>query len=160
MATFPNIFDRWMTNGSLAETTAHSTRALSDAHKLRSLPNEDVYFYAKRIDNSRVVRQADPRARTRDFRIVSGAGIAVLMMIGVLLPSAYGLMAGYQLSALKQENEKLAAERMQFDLHIARLENPERLQELAARQDFVAPAQSNTIYLENKSDKSLALNRR
>ena len=37
--------------------------AAADQYKLRALPNDDVYyFYVKRIDNSRVIRQADPRA--------------------------------------------------------------------------------------------------
>ena len=30
---------------------------------LRALPNEDVYFYSKRIDNSRIVREDNPQAR-------------------------------------------------------------------------------------------------
>ncbi len=36
--------------------------AVRDAYQLRALPNDDVYFYCKRIDNSRLVRQADPAA--------------------------------------------------------------------------------------------------
>ena len=30
-------------------------------------------------------------------------GAAVVLLIGVLLPSAYGLLAGYQIQALRQE---------------------------------------------------------
>ena len=45
------------------ETALHLLAA--DDYKLRALPNEDVYFYFKKIDNARVVREADPTARAR-----------------------------------------------------------------------------------------------
>ena len=33
--------------------------------ELRSLPQEDVCFFCKKIDNSRLVREPDPKARGR-----------------------------------------------------------------------------------------------
>ena len=35
-------------------------RSTADAFKLRALPNEDVYFFVKRIDNSRLTRSLEP----------------------------------------------------------------------------------------------------
>ena len=46
-------------------------RAQDDPFLLRALPNDAVYFHAKKIDNSRVVRQADPGAV---FAGVAGPG--------------------------------------------------------------------------------------
>jgi hypothetical protein len=91
---------------------------------------------------------------------VHAPGVAVLALIGILLPSSYGLMAGYQLSDLKQENRRLASEKTQLELHEARLVNSDRLEELARTQEFDDPASGKTFYLDSKSQKALALNRR
>ena len=108
MATLANIFNQFIGAGSVADAAPRSvTWETSEECKLRALPNEDVYLFSKRIDNSRVIRQADPKARARDWKFVGGATFAAMALIGMLLPSAYGLMAGYQLSQLQIENQKL-----------------------------------------------------
>ena len=161
MATLANIFNNFIGAGSVVESaTRTATRNMGDLYALRAVPNEDVYFFTKRIDNSRVLRQADPKARARDWKMVGGAGFAAVSLIGMLLPSAYGLMAGYQLSSLKKEQQRLVSERASLELEEARLISAERLQELARIQEFVDPAPDKTVYLTPKNDKSLALNRR
>jgi cell division protein FtsL len=158
MATIANIFN----NFTGARTDAAETvdaRVVSEACKLRPLPNEDVFFFTKKIDNSRVLRQADPTARARDWKLVGGAGIAAVVLIALLLPSAYGLMAGYQLSQLQQENQKLMTERARLEVEESSLVSTGRLKELADSQAFIDPAPEQTVYL-NKADGSLALNRR
>jgi hypothetical protein len=161
MATLANIFNNFIGAGSVVESaTRTATRQVSDMYTLRAVPNEDVYFFAKRIDNSRVLRQADPKARARDWKMVGGAGIAAISLIAMLLPGAYGLMAGYQLSSLKKEQQKLVAQRAVLELEEARLISAERLQELARMQEFVDPSPDRIVYLTPKNDKSLALNRR
>jgi hypothetical protein len=161
MATLANIVNQFIGAGSVEDCAVRdATREVRDLYTLRALPNEDVYFFTKRIDNSRVVRQPDARARAREWRLVGGAGFAALSLIAMLLPSAYGLMAGYQLSSLQQERERLVAEQATLELEEARLISAERLQELARMQDFVDPSPDSTVYLPPKHDKSLALNRR
>ena len=49
-------------------------------------------------------------------------------------------MAGYQLSQLQLENQKLQTERARLDVQEARMLSAERLQELAKMQDFIDPA--------------------
>ena len=46
-----------------APTHAAAVRVEASPYVLRSLPYEDVFFFSKKIDNSRVVKEADPRAR-------------------------------------------------------------------------------------------------
>jgi hypothetical protein len=112
MATLANIFNNFIGAGGVVESASRTaTRNMSDVYTLRAVPNEDVYFFTKRIDNSRVLRQADPTARARDWKMVGGAGFAAISLIAMLLPSAYGLMAGYQLSTLKKEQHRLVSAR-------------------------------------------------
>jgi hypothetical protein len=160
MATLANIFNQFSGARAVAGTAdATVTRARCDDFRLRTLPNEDVYFFVKRIDNSRVVRQADPRARARDWKLIGAASFAAAALVGVLLPSAYGLMAGYQLTHLQKEHERLVSEQSKLEIEEAKLVSAERLQELANMQQFVDPAPDRTVYLP-KSDSSLALNQR
>ena len=161
MATLANIINSFIGAGSVADAAPRSvTWETSEECKLRALPNEDIYLFTKRIDNSRVIRQADPRARARDWKFVGGASFAAMVLIAMLLPSAYGLMAGYHLSQLQIENQKLQTDRARLDVQEARMLSAERLQELAKMQDFIDPAPERTVYLEPKNDKSLAMNRR
>lgn len=133
-------------------------RYMPDGYKLRALPNEDVYFFVKKIDNSRVVREVDAGSRSKSWKFLMGAAASAVLLVGMLLPSAYGLMAGYQLHHLQAENQKLVNERATLDLEEARLVSPERLQ-ILAKEKFVDPTPEQTIYLTPKNDSSLAMNR-
>ncbi len=160
MATLANIFNQFAGAKAEADVIPGAVER-SEAYKLRAIPNEDVYLHFKRIDNAKVVRQPDPGARARDWKLLGGAGIAAASVIAVLLPSAWGLMAGYQLSNLQQEHSRLVTERSRLELEEARLVSPERLQQLAEMQNFVDPAREKTVYLPKAADNSLArLNRR
>jgi len=65
MATLATFFTFKKSNAvALTLQRQDSIRAQSDPFMLRALPNDDIYFYAKKIDNSRMVRQADPAARS------------------------------------------------------------------------------------------------
>ena len=118
-----------------------------------------MFLYVKRIDNSRVVRQTDPQARARDWKMGAGAGLAAVLLIGALLPGVYGVVAGDQLNNLSQENTRLKAEGARLALEEASYVSAERLEQLAIQQKFVDPTPERTVYLP-KSDESLALNRR
>lgn len=161
MATLANIFNQFMDAGRVAEAAqTMSSRVVSDDFKLRSLPNEDVYFFVKRIDNSRVVRQADPGASAKSWKVLGASCASAAMLIGMLLPSAYGLLASYQLHNLQAENQRLNTDRGKLDLEEAKLVSPERLARLAVDQEFVDPKSGNVIYLAPTNEGSLALNRR
>ena len=127
--------------------------------RLRSFPNEDIYFFVKRIDNSRVVREADPKAGGVCWKLIGSVGVAVVLLIAVLLPSAYGLLAGYQVQSLRQEGDRLATERTELELGEAHLLTPARMEELAKMQQFIDPAPQKVVYLEGRHG-SLAMNKK
>jgi hypothetical protein len=161
MATLANIFNRFMEAGAEArsEQQTRVVRVAAESYLLRPLPNDDVYFFVKRIDNSRVVRKADPKARKQSWKARGASCLAAAGLIATLLPSAYGLMANYQLHQLRQEHERLMGEQSRLELQEATLVSPERLQRLAKDEGFTDPTPDHTIYLTPKNDSSLALNR-
>src|SRR5579884_2484281 len=135
MATLADVWSRMFAQGM--ERASEVVRGGDASTRLRPFANEDILFYVKRIDNSRVVRAADPAARGRCWKLIGSVVGAVVLLIGVLLPSAYGLMAGYQIQSLRREGQRLAAEQATLELREAQLLSPQRMEDLARQQQFV-----------------------
>ena len=105
------------------------------------------------------MRESDPRARGTCWKLIGSVGAAVVLLIGVLLPSAYSLLAGYQIQSLKQEQTRLGTEQASLELQEAQLMSPARMEQLAREQQFIDPPSQKVIYLDNKGG-SLAMIRK
>ena len=157
MATLATFFDRFTAPKSVEfESPQAYAPEAEESCEIPSFPNEDVYFYVKRIANTRVVREADPAARKACWRMIGYSFVVAALVITLLLPTLYQLMAGYRMEALRQERERLELDRAALELQESKLVSPARLEELARMQRFVDPAPDSVVYLENKSDAILA----
>jgi hypothetical protein len=147
--------------GSRAAAAAADTVAQPGDERflVRSIPNEDLYLFTKDLDNSGVVREADPRTRGAAWRLILSGGAIVTLLIGILLPSAYGRIAGYQIETLKREHARLVNEGAILELKATSILTPARMQILADQQKLVDPGPQDTIYLQTK-DQKLAHNGR
>jgi hypothetical protein len=130
----------------------------ADPYRLRALPNEDVYFYSKSIDNSRLLKQKDPRAAKECWSTIGAFAVLAVLLAGALAPSVGGTFAGYQLQALKQERQRLMDERSTMEIEEAVLLSPGRLEKLARAQKLLEPAPGQVVHLDPHADGSLALN--
>jgi cell division protein FtsL len=131
--------------------------ANEDPFEVPAFPNEDVYLYVKHIDNSRILREADPSARKICWRLIGSSLAFAVVVIALLLPSLNRLMAGYKMEALRQERQHLELDRASLELEETKLLSPARLEELARIQRFVDPAPEAVVYLDGgKSDQILA----
>jgi cell division protein FtsL len=145
-------------------TTPHQagdarSRALGheNRYQVPAFPNEDVYLYVKHIDNSRILREADPAARKTCWRLIGSSFAFAVIVIALLLPTLNRLMAGYKMEALRQERQHLELDRASLELEETKLLSPARLEQLARSQRFVDPAPEAVVYLDsNKSDQILA----
>jgi len=156
MATLATVYSRFFVKESAHSAAPRASRAVA----VRAFANEDIYFFVKRIDNSRLVRQTDPKAGGVCWKMIGSVGAAALLLIGVLLPSAYGLLAGYQIQSLRGEAQRLASEQASLELQEARLVSPARMEELARQQQFIDPEPEKVVYLDSKDGSSLALNQK
>ncbi len=137
-----------------AEATAAErleARAQADPFLLRPLPNDGIYFYSKRIDNSRVVRQADPNARGECWSAVGAAAILLMLGASIIAPHVGSVLAGYKLEALKQERQTLIDQKRALDVKEASLLSPERLNDLARLRSLGAPGAEQVIHLDTTS---------
>lgn len=157
MATLASVYNRLFDRSFEQRNAIPRSAQAENATRVRAFANEDIYFFVKRIDNSGVVREADPKARGTCWKLIGSVVAAVVMLVGVMLPSAYSLLAGYQIQSLKTEQQSLAAEQATLELQEAQLLSPERMQELAKSQQFIDPPAQKVVYLDSKSG-SFAMN--
>ena len=154
MATLATMLDRFS-----HDAPSGRRRELGNAepYEVPAFPNEDVYLYIKHIDNSRVLREADPAARKVCWSMIGSSFAFAAMVIALLLPSLNRLMAGYKMEALRQERQRLELDRAALELQETKLLSPARLEELARSQRFIDPAPEAVVYLDGgKSDQILA----
>jgi hypothetical protein len=140
---------------TIREPAASSGNARSNPCALRAIPNEDVFFYLKTIDNSRLVREAAARP-AKEYSAIAGAGVVAALLLCLLAPSVASILAGYKLEALKHEQQQLLDERTVLELAEARLLSPERLERLARRQNLTSPAPGQVVHLNPAEPAAVA----
>ena len=152
MATLAAFFDRF----PFARTAVQTPPVSRDTtgFLIRPIANEDIYHFIKRIDNTRVVRDADPRAGRACWKVI-GAGVAstVVLMV-LLLPSVFSLLAGYQIQTLRSERQQLQVAIATAELQESRLLSPEALDKVARERNYLAPAPDKMVYLDGNKDGS------
>jgi len=152
MATMPTLFRK------TDKPMPPRLRVEKDPYRLRALPQDDVFFYCKKIDNSRLVREPDPKSGNACWSAIGVAAILLVLCTGVLAPSVAGTLAGYKLEALKAEERQLLDERRTLELREAELLSPERLEKLAERQNLVTPKSGQVVRLDgNRPSGTVAM---
>jgi len=156
--TLATIFDRFFAARALEQAASRVREQEEDLFRLRRFANDDVYFYIKSIDNSRVVRETDPAARGVCWKMIGSSIAVAVLTMGLLLPMLQGLIAGYRLETLRHERQRLELERASLELEETKLVSPARLDELARLQRFVDPAPQKVVRLEQR-DSTLRASR-
>ena len=154
MATLAGVFGKLFVKSIDGEDVLASREAAGN--RLRAFPNEDIQFYVKRIDNSRVIREADPASRGTCWKTFAGVVAAALFAVVVLMPSAYGLLAGYNLEQLRAEEKALLADQATLQVEEASLLTPGYMLKLAKEQHYVDPAPDKVVYLQGGDDAQFA----
>jgi len=156
MATLATILRKFDREGA---EPRRMEMAQPNPYLLRALPNEDIFFYTKRVDNSRLVREPDPRAKSECWSTIGAVCAVAAVLITSLVPGVAGITAGYQVEALKQERARLINERRGLEVEEAKLRGPERLEQLARDQHMVSPKPDQIVNLNtNASEGTVAFN--
>ncbi len=158
MAAWTVLFD--MFGEITTERTAEAApRRDLERYRLRPLPAEDVYLHIKNFDNSQVVRLEDPAARDTCWKAIGATVASATMLIVLLLPSVFSLLAGYKLQQLEAERDDLHKQKSALILERTSLLTPQRLEEIARYQEMVDPAPQTVQYLAPGGNKpAMALN--
>lgn len=161
MKTLANKLFGKMIPASLATSELPRTAraATEDYYQLRALPMEDIWVFRKNLDNSRVVRAVNPNDNLANLKGIGRAFISMMMVIGLLLPSAYHLMAGRRIHQLEESKLKLLTEQKSLETERAYLLSPQVLAKAAEHQHFTTAATEKVIPLNSVNlDSHLAMN--
>jgi hypothetical protein len=155
MATLAQFFDRW--NPRMPGKTPTAAPDEREAFRLRMFPGEDVYVFVKRIDNSRVARQADLKTKRACWRAIAASCAVAVFLTGMLLPQVYNLLAGYKIEGLRNEKNRLEALRDTLEFQAYGLLSNENLQKMADEHNFLDPSlPQRSYYLDDNRSGTVA----
>jgi cell division protein FtsL len=130
---------------SRAESLAARNRELYEAQRrARRGPTPEVFF-AKHIDNSRIVKADDPERR-REMRQFTVVMSVLFMLVMVYVWQHFSAIeVGYHVEVQKQQVEQLREQNRQLRLSEAQLTDPERIDVLAKQLGLAAPQPGQVV---------------
>ena len=147
MATLATM---WKRSSSIAAVGGEGIYEM-DPYTLRALPNDNVYFHSKKIDNSRLVRQADPGASGECWSAVGAGALLLMLGVSIVAPHVALVRAGYQLESLKAERQTLLDQRRELDVREAAMLSPIRLNDIAKAHNLTSPMSSQIVHLDSQN---------
>jgi cell division protein FtsL len=111
----------------------------------------EIYF-AKRIDNSRVVKLSDPR-RTREMAMFFGTTVLLFLLVMVYACQHFGAIeCGYRVEQLRSQRDSLMEMNRALRLEEASLRDPQRIDVLARRMGLSAPQAGQVVRMDSGGD--------
>jgi cell division protein FtsL len=128
-----------------AESLAERNRELFETQRrARRGPTPEVFF-AKHIDNSRLVKADDPERR-REMRQFSVVMSVLFMLVMVYVWQHFSAIEiGYHVEAQKQQVEQMREENRQLRLSEAQLTDPGRIDKIAKQLGLDAPQPGQVV---------------
>ncbi len=154
MATMPAFLRRPVEPGPAP--APRKLQGRSGEYDLRALPLDEVFFFCKKINNERLVREADPRAGGRCWSAIAAASLTLMLLVGVASLKMLNTLAGYRIEELKSGQQQMTERVRALQLQESVLLSPENLQQVAKDRGFGAPAPGQVVHLEPKGDGAMA----
>jgi len=113
------------------------------------------FYFARHIDNSRLVKAPDP-VRVREMRVFAAAMTVLFSLVMIYgLQHFYAIESGYRVEAEKQAVEQLREENRQLRLFEAQLSQPGRIDSMARQLGLAEPAPGQVIHPESRPDATI-----
>jgi cell division protein FtsL len=108
----------------------------------------EIYF-AKRIDNSRVVRVADPKRRREMLYFGITLGVFFVLVMVYLLQHLSAIEYGYRIEQLKAEQNSIVESNRALKLEEASLKDLERIDVEARKLGMISPIAGQVQIIES-----------
>ncbi len=120
----------------------------------RPMPMEELCFFVKSIDNSRLVRVVDPHSRRECVGLVLCVLTVFVMAMMYAAPYLAKLRSGYRLEDLKKEHEALFENNRQLQVREAALKDPRRIHGIArGRLGLDTPTPGQVAWTEPRASR-------
>jgi cell division protein FtsL len=124
---------------------AERNRALFEQQRARRRGPTPEMFFAKHIDNSRLVKEDDPERR-REVRSFTIAMIVLFSLTMVYVWQHFSAIeVGYRVEAQKTQVEMLEEKNRQLELTEAQLSDPERIDRIAKQLGMESPQPGQVV---------------
>lgn len=135
---------------------AAAARPAPGEFQVRPLPKEEIHFYVKEFDNTRVARLVDTSDRVASFGLATTVPVVALLFIALLLPGGYNLLASRRLDHLQKEREVLLNQIRGLKAEYSALVSPQNLDNWAG-SEYQAPKALAVIYAPPSKDAQAKL---
>jgi cell division protein FtsL len=117
--------------GNAAQARAQRNRDLFELQKrARRGPTPEVFF-AKHIDNSRIVKADDPERRREMRTFTATMGLLFVLVMVYVWQHFSAIEVGYKIETQKQQVEQMREQNRQLRLSEAQLSDPGRIDQIA-----------------------------
>ncbi len=113
-------------------------------HKARRGPTPEVFF-AKHIDNTRLVKADDPERRREMRQFAAVMSMLFVLVMVYVWQHFLAIEIGYKVEAQKTQVEQLREENRQLRLNEAQLTDPERIDKIAKHLGLDAPQPGQVV---------------
>jgi cell division protein FtsL len=128
-----------MATDKVALARAQRNRELFEQQKrARRGPTPEVFF-AKHIDNSRIVKADDPERRREMRTFTATMGLLFLLVMVYVWQHFSAIEVGYKIEAQKQQVEGMREQNRQLRLTEAQLSDPGRIDQIARQLGLDTP---------------------
>jgi hypothetical protein len=143
MTSLTGLYE-WLVAGKAASKAA-TRRSEGQDYRLRALPREDIHLFVKDIDNAKVARLVDAKDNAFSFGVAGSAVLAAALLIAMLMPGGYSLLASRRMERLRVERETLTNQLNEIRVREARMLSPQQMEKWAS-QEFVEPPASAVVF--------------
>jgi len=127
-------------NAALRATMSADQPRTASAAPRRYMPGAPEIYFRKSIDNSRLVRTADPKQQ-REMRLFTATVvICFLMALAYLGQHCSSIEYGYKIEDLRAKCDQMTDVNRTLKLEEATLKDPERINALASEMGLALPA--------------------
>lgn len=143
--------------GNTAQARAQRNRELFELQRrARRGPTPEVFF-AKHIDNSRIVKADDPERR-REMRTFTGTMSLLFLLVMVYVWQHFSAIEiGYHIETQKQQVEQMREENRQLRLTEAQLSDPGRIDQIARQLGLDTPQPGQVVRPDGSMAKGAVL---
>jgi hypothetical protein len=135
----------------MATATAAIRMAVPSARRNTFFTGTPEIYFAKAIDNSRLVKVEDPR-RNREMKQFGTALACLFLLVFTYAWQHFrAIEYGYQIEAAKRELNNLTEMNRALRLEDASLRDPERIDLMARRMGLVPPEPGQVIRMDSAS---------
>ncbi len=161
MATFASVFNKVLPLIAGSERNEWKERMSPRVEPcaLRAMPNEEIHIFIKRIDNNHVIRTEDKQATATCWRTIGMACLSAVVAVGMIVPTAYGKLAGYQIERSREEQTRLRKQLSQVEVAEAQLLSLATLARIADDEKFVEASPETMVVLNIDRSTALAMNK-